>query len=57
MSKSGSEPDSRMNPIHPDLAPLASVAKSFSRTFRTTGKVNQPELAAALHRAWFVDIA
>lgn len=40
-----------MNPIHPDLAPLAVVAKVFSRTFRTTGKVNEPELAAALRGA------
>ena len=40
-----------MNPIHPDLAPLAQVAKTFSRIFRTTGKVNQPELAAALRAA------
>ena len=37
-----------MNPIHPDLAPLARVAKAFSRAFRTTGQGNQPELAAAL---------
>jgi predicted metal-dependent enzyme (double-stranded beta helix superfamily) len=28
-----------MNPIHPDLAPLARAAKTFSREFRTTGKV------------------
>jgi predicted metal-dependent enzyme (double-stranded beta helix superfamily) len=40
-----------MHPIHPDLAPLAKVAKTFSRIFRTTGKVNQPELAAALRGA------
>lgn len=51
MRKSGSEPDSRMNPIHPALAPLARVAKSFSRTFRTTGRVNRHELAAALRGA------
>jgi predicted metal-dependent enzyme (double-stranded beta helix superfamily) len=40
-----------MNPIHPDLAPLAEVAKSFTRTFRTTGAANQPALAAALRGA------
>ena len=40
-----------MNPIHPDLAPLAKIAKTFSRIFRTTGKVNQPEIAAALQGA------
>jgi predicted metal-dependent enzyme (double-stranded beta helix superfamily) len=40
-----------MNPIHPDLAPLARVAKTFSRTFRTTGQVSQPDLAAALGEA------
>ena len=40
-----------MNPVHPDLAPLAAVAKVFSRTFRTTGKVDQPELAAVLRDA------
>ena len=40
-----------MNPIHPDLAPLARVAKTFSRAFRTTGQVSQPELAAALAEA------
>ena len=40
-----------MNPIHPDLAPLARVAKMFSRTFRTTGKANEPELAAVLRDA------
>ena len=40
-----------MNPVHPDLAPLAAVAKTFSRTFRTTGKVDQPGLAAVLRDA------
>ena len=40
-----------MNPVHPDLAPLAAVAKDFSRTFRTTGKVDQPGLAAVLRDA------
>ena len=40
-----------MNPIHPDLAQLARVAKTFSRTFRTTGKANEPELAAVLRDA------
>lgn len=28
-----------MNPIHPDLAPLARAAKVFGREFLTTGKV------------------
>jgi predicted metal-dependent enzyme (double-stranded beta helix superfamily) len=40
-----------MNPIHPDLAPLAQAAKAFSRAFHTTGKVDQPGLAAALRAA------
>lgn len=40
-----------MNPIHPDLAPLARAAKTFSRAFRTTGQGSQPELAAALGEA------
>ena len=40
-----------MNSVHPDLAPLAAVAKTFSGTFRTTGKVDQPEFAAALRNA------
>ena len=40
-----------MNPIHPDLAPLAQVAKKFSRAFRITGQANQAELAAALRAA------
>jgi predicted metal-dependent enzyme (double-stranded beta helix superfamily) len=37
--------------IHPDLAPLARVAKTFSRVFRTTGQVSEPDLAAALRGA------
>jgi predicted metal-dependent enzyme (double-stranded beta helix superfamily) len=40
-----------MNPIHPDLAPLARVAKTFSRIFRTTGMVSELDLAAALRGA------
>jgi predicted metal-dependent enzyme (double-stranded beta helix superfamily) len=40
-----------MNPIHPDLAPLARTAKIFSKAFRTTGKASEPELAAALGNA------
>ena len=40
-----------MNPIHPDLAALAGVAKTFSRIFRTTGKVDQPGLATVLRAA------
>lgn len=40
-----------MNPIHPDLAPLARVAKTFSRVFRTTGQVSEPDLAAVLREA------
>ena len=40
-----------MNPIHPDLAPLARVAKNFSKVFRTTGMVSEPDLAAALRDA------
>src|SRR5258706_11215345 len=40
-----------MNPIHPALAPLAKVAKTFSKAFRTAGNANQPELAAALRDA------
>ncbi|HEY8068378.1 MAG TPA: cysteine dioxygenase family protein [Burkholderiales bacterium] len=40
-----------MSRIHPDLAPLARVAKTFSKAFRTTGKVNEPGLAAALRGA------
>ena len=38
-----------MNPIHPDLAPLARVAKTFSREFRTTGKVT--DLGSVLREA------
>ena len=38
-----------MNPIHPDLAPLARAAKTFSREFRTTGKVT--DLASVLRDA------
>jgi len=40
-----------MNPIHPDLAPLARVAKTFNKVFHTTGKVDEPELAAVLREA------
>jgi len=40
-----------MNPIHPDLSPLARVAKSFSRAFRTTGKASEAELAEVLRDA------
>lgn len=40
-----------MNPIHPDLARLAEVAKTFNRAFHTTGKVDAPALAAALREA------
>ena len=40
-----------MNAIHPDLARLALVAKAFSRAFRTTGKVSEPDLATALREA------
>lgn len=40
-----------MNPIHPGLAPLARTAKEFSKVFRTTGKVNEPALAAELRAA------
>jgi predicted metal-dependent enzyme (double-stranded beta helix superfamily) len=40
-----------MNPIHPDLAPLAGVAKTFSKAFRATGKVNETGLAAVLREA------
>lgn len=38
-----------MNPIHPDLAPLARAAKTFAREFRTTGKVT--DLGAVLRDA------
>jgi predicted metal-dependent enzyme (double-stranded beta helix superfamily) len=40
-----------VNPIHPDLAPLARAAKKFSRAFRTTGMENQPDLLQALRDA------
>ena len=40
-----------MNPIHPDLAPLAQVAKTFSRAFRTTGQASEADLATALGEA------
>ncbi len=40
-----------MNPIHPDLAPLAEAAKTFNRAFHTTGRVDEPGLAAALRAA------
>jgi len=40
-----------VNPVHPDLASLAAVAKTFGRAFLTTGKVDQPGLAAVLRNA------
>ena len=40
-----------MNPIHPDLAPLARVAKIFSKVFRTTGQVSETDLAAVMRAA------
>lgn len=40
-----------MNRIHPGLAPLARVAKTFSKAFRIAGSGNEPELAAALRGA------
>ena len=40
-----------MNPIHPDLAPLARVAKTFGKAFGTTGGADQAELTAALREA------
>ncbi len=40
-----------MNPIHPGLAPLAHAAKAFSKAFRTTGQVSEPDLTAALSAA------
>ena len=49
-----------MTAIHPDLAPLAAVAKAFSGALRTAGKTNEPELSAALRGAvgkrsgWFL---
>jgi len=39
-----------MNPIHPDLAPLARAAKDFAREVRTTGKL-QPAFLEALRKA------
>jgi predicted metal-dependent enzyme (double-stranded beta helix superfamily) len=45
-----------VNPIHPDLAPLARAAKIFAREFRTTGKVTDlaPVLrdAVGTNRGW-----
>ncbi len=40
-----------MNPIHPDLAPLARAAKTFSKEFRTTGTGTGTDLTAALRGA------
>src|SRR5258706_6787788 len=40
-----------MNPIHPDLAPLARAAETFSREFRATGTGTAAELTAALRAA------
>ena len=40
-----------MNPIHPDLAPLAHAANAFSREFRDTGTGTGSALAAALRAA------
>ncbi|HUN67717.1 MAG TPA: cysteine dioxygenase family protein [Burkholderiales bacterium] len=40
-----------MNPIHPDLAPLARAAKAFSKEFRATGTGTGTELSAALREA------
>ena len=40
-----------MNPIHPDLAPLAQAAKTFSKAFRTTGQASGPDLAAVLRES------
>ena len=40
-----------MNPIHPDLAPLARAAKAFSREFRTTGGGTGAALIAELRQA------
>ncbi|MGH8765036.1 MAG: hypothetical protein ACRET8_04915, partial [Burkholderiales bacterium] len=34
-----------MNPIHPDLAPLARAAKAFALEVRTTGKLQSDFLA------------
>jgi len=40
-----------MNPIHPDLAPLARAAKAFSGEFRSTGTGTGSALVAALREA------
>lgn len=40
-----------MNPIHPDLAPLARAAKAFSKEFRLTGGGTGAALAAELSEA------
>jgi predicted metal-dependent enzyme (double-stranded beta helix superfamily) len=40
-----------VNPIHPDLAPLARAAKSFSQEFRTAGSGTGTALVAALREA------
>jgi len=40
-----------MNPIHPDLAPLARAAKAFSKEFRATGTGTGATLTAALREA------
>jgi predicted metal-dependent enzyme (double-stranded beta helix superfamily) len=40
-----------VNPIHPDLAPLARAAKSFSREFRSAGSGTGTALSAALREA------
>lgn len=40
-----------MNPIHPDLAPVARAAKAFSAEFRTQGTGSGSELMLALHEA------
>jgi predicted metal-dependent enzyme (double-stranded beta helix superfamily) len=40
-----------VNPIHPDLAPLARAAKTFSKEFHATGTGTGAALAAALREA------
>ena len=40
-----------MNPIHPDLAPLARAAKAFSKEFRATGGGTGAALTAELREA------
>jgi len=40
-----------VNPVHPDLAKLAAVAKAFGRALLTTGEADQPALAAELRDA------